>query len=152
PPVRARDTANFVVDMGRPVDRDDHIVHRCSDDVGTFFKRQGGGKKSNADAFTAAQARQGRYVGMHQGLATGEYNPFHVELAKAGQVRLEIALGDLSNLPDPPDIAHHTAAVATIVRKDYQDRKACDPVIHADTAFPASRMSPDKLLRAVCSK
>ena len=152
PSVSAWDSANFVVDIGRPVDRDDHVIYRCSNDVGTFFKRQTRSKKSNAHAFGAAHVRQGRYVGMHQRLAAGEYDPFHVELAKAGQVRLEIARGDFSNLPDAPDIAHHTAAVAAVVREDYQDRKACDPVIHADNSFPASRMLPDKLLRAVCSK
>src|SRR2546422_5499871 len=83
---------------------------------------------------------------MHQRLAAGENDPLHFELAKAGQVRLEVALRDLSDLPYPPDIAHHAAAVAAVVREDYQNRKARDPmvVIHAETSLPARRTPSEK--------
>src|ERR1041385_9092908 len=87
---------------------------------------------------------------MHQRFAAGKDDPAHSELPKAVKVRLEVLRGDLSYLPNLPDVAHHAAAVTAIVRKQDQNRQVMDKMIagvvqclvvfaHALTRFPASR-------------
>jgi hypothetical protein len=38
-------------------------------------------------------------------------------------MRLKVLNPDLADLPNPPDVAHHAAAIAAIVRKQDQNRE-----------------------------
>jgi hypothetical protein len=39
-------------------------------------------------------------------------------------MRLEVLNPDLAHLPDSPDVTHHAAAIAAVVRKQDQNRNA----------------------------
>src|SRR5262245_14206424 len=82
---------------------------------------------------------------MHQRLPAGEDNPSHVQRAEAGEMRFDIFVRDLSNLTDFPDVTHHAAAVASVVRKEHKNRQLLDAVLrcghHAETLIPANCIS-----------
>ena len=93
PPVSAGNAADLVMNPWRSIDRDDDVIHRFGDHCGTLFERQAGSKECDAHAFCAAQARQGRQIGMHERLSAGEDDPLHFEIAKAGEVTRLIPWG-----------------------------------------------------------
>ena len=56
-------------------------------------------------------------------LAAGKDDPLDSQFSDRTQLLFKIRRRDLSRLTNPPDIAHHTAAVALIVWKNYQHRQ-----------------------------
>ena len=82
---------------------------------------------------------------MHQRFAAGEDNPLHLQRAQTEEVGLEILPGDLANLANSPDIAHHAAAIAPVVREEHKNRKSLYAVFrcgdHAETLIPARCIS-----------
>ena len=68
---------------------------------------------------------------MQLGLSPGEDNPPDLKPAKGFDMRLKVLDRDLPDLPDPPDVAHHTTAVAAIVGEQNQDGQGLDAVIES---------------------
>src|ERR1017187_5242295 len=60
---------------------------------------------------------------MHQWLAARKHHPLHLEFAEAGSMRLQISRRDFTYLTNPPDIAHHTSAVAAAMGQDHKNGK-----------------------------
>ena len=123
---RAWHAANTVVNLCRPVEGDNDVVHQLGHGVGMLGENQAGGEKRGSNAQVAQLAGQSRQVRGHQGLAAGEDHPAHAQLTQASKVRLQVGGGDLTNLANPPDVAHHAAAVAAAMGKEHQDGQFAD--------------------------
>jgi len=121
-----RNGTDIVMCLRWSVKRHNHVVHPFGHFSSMPLEYQSGSEEREAHTFLSKQPAQRRQIGMHQRLAAGEDDPLHVEGSQARNVRFEIPVGDFPDLPNPPDVTHYTTAIATIVRKENEDRQFRD--------------------------
>src|SRR5262249_15235652 len=149
-PICTGNTTNLVMDVRRPVDRHNDVVHGFNNHLSMLLKQQAGGQECKAHALRSTHSTQGTQIGMHQWFPTREDNPLHLQFPKTGKVRFEVTLRNFSCLSNSPDITHHATTITAAMRKDNQDGKVCDPMLrlaHTETSLPARRTPSDKQTR-----
>jgi hypothetical protein len=121
-------TPYLIVHRRRSVQGDDHVVDIGPNGFSVRFQQQPGCQQSDTDSLGAKHLRQENHLGIQLRFPASEYNPANTKFAEARQLSLKKCGCDFPGLANPPDVAHYTAAVALIVRRNDQDWHGSDPV------------------------
>jgi hypothetical protein len=114
---------NLIVNLGRAIHRDDDVIHRLCYRRALRFQEQTGGEQGEPHAESSKQAAERGKISVHLRFAPGKHNPPDLQSSQGLDVSLKVLDGNLPDLTDPPDVTHHAAAIATIVREQNEDRQ-----------------------------
>jgi hypothetical protein len=108
------------------IKRYDDIVHGIHYGVGLGMKQQSGREQRNTASSCTQHASQATPLLIQLRLTAGENHPLDPKIPDGSHLHFEVCRGNLLRLPNAPDIAHYTAAIASIMWKDNEHWQSSD--------------------------